>query len=170
MYSAARPQRCGRTKWWPRGSMSTSHRHSLSIASTNMIKTASDGPTWGWSSGSPSLQRREVISPPRLGALPSPPLPLTPTHPPETVSIIPRLWLAPDPNGRFTGSVPVVSGGPPATPHTDAKRATKKTRAITTLAIVSSFPRALLNDGVPQSTDKPYRCQWSAARGSELTN
>ena len=104
-----------------------------------------------------------------LPALP-PPLPLTPTHPPETVSIIPRLWLAPDPNGRFTGSVPVVSGGPPATPHTDAKRATKKTRAITTLAIVSSFPRALLNDGFPQSTDKPYRCQWSAARGSELTN
>ena len=98
------------------------------------------------------------------------PPPLTPTHPPETVSIIPRLWLAPDPNGRFTGSVPVVSGGPPATPHTDAKRATKKTRAITTLAIVSSFPRALLNDGFPQSTDEPYRCQWSAARGSELTN
>ena len=107
-------------------------------------------------------------STPPLGALP--PLPLTPTHPPETVSIIPRLWLAPDPNGRFTGSVPVVSGGPPATPHIDAKRATKKTRTITTLAIVSSFPRALLNDGFPQSTDKPYRCQWSAARGSELTN
>ena len=65
------------------------------------------------------------------------------------MSIIPRLWLAPDPNGRFTGSVPVVSGGPPATPHTDAKRATKKTRAITTLAIVSSFQRALLNDRIP---------------------
>ena len=168
MYSAARPQRCGRTKWWSRGSMSTSHRSSLSIASTNMIKTASDGPTWGWSSGSPALQANKIKALLPLGRCP--PLPLTPTHPPETVSIIPRLWLAPDPNGRFTGSVPVVSGGPPATPHTDAKRATKKTRAITTLAIVSSFPRALLNDGFPQSTDKPYRCQWSAARGSELTN